>query len=218
MNIAVNTRFLLKDKLEGIGWFTYQTLKRITANHPEHQFYFFFDRPYNEAFIFSSNVHPIVLFPPARHPFLWYWWFEWAIPKALKKVKADIFLSTDGYLSLSTNIKTILVIHDLAFEYFPSYINTLASKFYRYFTPKYAKKANKIITVSNYSKNDIASRYRIDKTKIDVVFNGSDSSYKPLSIEEQLKIKQQYTKGKNYFLFVGAIHPRKKYIAIIKGI
>ena len=55
LKIAVNTRLLLEDKLEGIGWFTYETLKRITLKHPEHQFYFIFDRPYSDKFIFSKN-------------------------------------------------------------------------------------------------------------------------------------------------------------------
>ncbi len=61
MKIAINTRFLLKDKLEGIGWFTYETLKRMVKNHPEVEFHF----------IFGENVIPHVRFPPARHPLLW---------------------------------------------------------------------------------------------------------------------------------------------------
>ena len=77
MRIAVNTRFLLKGKLEGIGWFTNEIMKRIVVNHPEHEFFFFFDRPYDDAFLFAKNVTPIVLPPPARHPILWYIWFEW---------------------------------------------------------------------------------------------------------------------------------------------
>ncbi|MBU6205399.1 MAG: glycosyltransferase family 1 protein, partial [Bacteroidetes bacterium] len=101
MNIAVNTRFLLSNKLEGIGWFTYETLKRITRAHPEHQFHFLFDRPYHNEFIFSGNITPHILPPPARHPLLWYWWFEQSVPSVLKKIKADLFLSTDGFLSLS---------------------------------------------------------------------------------------------------------------------
>ena len=100
MKIAINTRFLLKDKLEGIGWFTYEAVKRMVLAHPEHEFHFLFDRKYAEEFIFAKNVTPHVLFPPARHPFLWYAWFEYAVPRALKKIKPDVFLSTDGYLSL----------------------------------------------------------------------------------------------------------------------
>jgi len=43
MIIAVNTRLLIQEKLEGIGWFTRETLSRITRDHPEHQFLFIFD-------------------------------------------------------------------------------------------------------------------------------------------------------------------------------
>ena len=56
MLIAVNTRFLIKDKLEGIGWFTYETMKRLTRNHPEHTFLFLFDRDWDPEFIFSDNI------------------------------------------------------------------------------------------------------------------------------------------------------------------
>ena len=55
MRIAVNTRFLLNAYLEGYGYFIYETLKRITAHHPEHEFIFIFDRPYDRRFIFSSR-------------------------------------------------------------------------------------------------------------------------------------------------------------------
>ena len=85
MNIAINTRLLLRNKLEGIGWFSFETLKRITLNHPEHTFYFIFDRAFDKQFIFSENVKPIVIGPPARHPFLYFLWFEMSIPKYLKK-------------------------------------------------------------------------------------------------------------------------------------
>ena len=119
MNIAINTRLLLHNRLEGIGWFTYETLKIITRSHPEHHFIFLFDRPFHEEFIFSDNITPVVLFPQSRHPFLWYWWFEFSVPAALKKHRADIFLSPDGYLSLCAKTPSLPVIHDLNFEHYP---------------------------------------------------------------------------------------------------
>ena len=104
MRIAVNTRFLLPNKLEGIGWFSYEVLKRWVAWHPEHEFIFIFDRKHDERFIFDKNVTPIVAFPPARHPFLFYLWFEWALPSVFAKQKADVFMSPDGFLSLRSKI------------------------------------------------------------------------------------------------------------------
>lgn len=209
MNIAVNTRLLIKDKLEGIGWFSYETLKRISKNHPEHSFYFIFDRPYNKEFIFSSNVHPIIAKPQARHPFLFYYWFEKSIPTILKKVKADIFISPDGYLSLQSKIKSVAVIHDINFMHYPEDFPLKFRLYYKYFFPKFAQKATRIATVSEYSKMDIVEQFGINKNNIDVVYNGSNNLYKPISEREKEETRKKYTNNKDYFLFVGALSPRK---------
>src|SRR5580693_5616766 len=119
MKIAVNTRLLLKNKMEGIGVHAYNVLKRITVNHPEHQFLFLFDRKHDEEFIFSSNITPVSLFPQARHPFLYYWWFEHSVARILNRVKPDVFYSPDGYLSLNTDVCSVPVMHDLNYEYYP---------------------------------------------------------------------------------------------------
>ena len=92
MRIAVNTRFLIPDRLEGIGWFTHEVSRRLVEAHPEHEFLFIFDRPFSQEFIFSSNVKGIQLPPPARHPLLWYFWFEWSIPILFRKYKPDVYL------------------------------------------------------------------------------------------------------------------------------
>src|SRR6056297_1014646 len=144
MRIAVNVRLLLKDKLEGIGWFTYENLKRITQAHPEHEFIFIFDRPYDKSFIFSNNIKPIVVSPPTRHPLLIMTWFELQIPRILKKYKADVFLSPDGFLSLQTEIPQIGVIHDINFAHRPQDIPGAFRKYYNYYFPRFAKKATRL--------------------------------------------------------------------------
>ncbi|MDA3952303.1 MAG: glycosyltransferase family 1 protein [Bacteroidales bacterium] len=209
MNIAVNTRVLLKNKLEGIGWFTYETLKRITTNHPEHKFYFIFDRPYNKEFIFADNIQPIVIGPKARHPVLYYYWFEKSIPNILKQINADLFISPDGFLSLNTSVKSIAVIHDISFIHNPKDFPFGLRSYYHYFFPRFAQKAKRIVTVSEYSKQDIAAKFKISPENIDVVYNGSNEIFKPLTIEETSRTKQQYTKGADFFIFVGALSPRK---------
>ncbi|MGZ4035838.1 MAG: glycosyltransferase family 4 protein [Bacteroidia bacterium] len=209
MEIVVNTRLLLKDKLEGIGWFSYETLKRITVEHPEHHFIFLFDRNFDPDFIFAENITPLILSPPARHPFLFYWWFEFSVANFLNKYKPDLFLSPDGYLSLKSGCKQLAVIHDISFEHYPKDVSWIVRKYYTHFFPKFARKATRIATVSEFSKNDIATQYKIDPTKIDVVYNGCNELYKPITEERKQKAKQIFSKNCDYFLFVGALHPRK---------
>src|SRR5688572_9698212 len=87
MRIAVNTRFLLPDNLEGYGYFLYESLRRITENHSEHEFIFIFDRPFDRRFVFNSNVKAVVTGPPARHPILWKLWYDISLPRIIKKYK-----------------------------------------------------------------------------------------------------------------------------------
>jgi glycosyltransferase involved in cell wall biosynthesis len=217
MIIAVNTRLLIQGKLEGIGWFTRETLSRITRDHREHQFLFIFDRPFADEFIFSENVIPIVLSPPTRHPFLWYIWFELQIPRILKKYKADLFFSPDGYLSLNTQINQLSVIHDINFAHRPKDLPWLKAKYYNHFFPRFARKAKRIVTVSFFSKEDINRTYKIDNDKIDVVYNGVNTMYTPTSENEKQEIRNKYADGSNYFLFVGSLHPRKNICGLLRA-
>ena len=209
MKIAVNTRLLLKDKLEGIGWFTFETLKRIVRQHPEHTFYFIFDRPYDESFVFAPNVVPVKVFPPARHPYLWYLYFEWGVTRLLKQLQPDLFLSTDGWLSLRTNMPTVDVIHDLNFEHYPEFIKPVVRRYYKRFFHRFAQKAARIATVSEYTRQDINKLYGVSLDKIDVVYNGSSSLYLPIDEDAKKSVKAEYSSGCDYFLFVGLIHQRK---------
>lgn len=217
MKIAVNTRLLLKGKLEGIGWFTLETLKRITRDHPEHEFIFIFDRPFNSDFIFSENVTPVVIGPPARHPFLFYLWFDFQIPKVLKKYKADLFLSPDGYISLRTRVPQLAVIHDINFVHRPGDFPWLVEKYYNHFFPKFAKIAKRIATVSFYSKEDITRSFKVDFDKIDVVYDGINPVFVPTSAEDKKTVHEKYTGGQPYFLFVGALHPRKNISGLLNA-
>lgn len=217
MKIAVNTRFLLKGKLEGIGRFTLEVLKKIAADHPEHDFYFFFDRPYDESFIFEKNITPVVLFPPARHPVLFYLWFEWSVSRALKKYQIDVFLSTDNFCSLSTRVPTVLVVHDVAYLHFPEQVSFTQRKYYRFFTPRFLRKASKIVAVSNYTKKDIVENFGTDFSKVSVACNGCDPIFQPISKEEKIKIQKQFSGESPYFVYVGAIHPRKNVANMIRA-
>lgn len=209
MRIAVNTRLFLHNKLDGIGWFGVETLKRITQNHPEHEFYFFFDRKPSEEFIFSSNIKPVVLHPQARHPLLWYLFFEYSITWALKKYKIDLFLSPDGWISLKTKVPTLTVIHDLNFEHYPNFLAKSHHWYMKYFFHRFAKYATRIATVSVFSKQDIVKTYNISPSKIDVVYNGSHANYHPYPEDVQNLIRNKYTGGKPYFIFIGTIIMRK---------
>ena len=200
-----------------MGWFSYQTLKRITTTYPNVHFVFLFDRPFDSEFLFSDNITPVIIGPQARHPFLYYAWFEFSVKNALNSLKPDLFLSPDGFLSLGAKCKQLPVIHDINFLHNPQDVKPLTRRYYNYFFPRFAKKAARIATVSEYSKKDIADNYKISNDKIDVVYNGINSDFKPASDEIKRQTKDKFSKGCDYFLFVGSLHPRKNITRLIEA-
>lgn len=208
-HIAVNTRLLLSHRLEGIGRFAYEVLSQMVQNNPEIQFSFFFDRKYDPAMVMGDNVTPYVLPPQARHPVLWHTWFHLMLPMKMQQIKPDLFFSPEFYLTGAKNIPQIPVFHDIAYEHYPKDIARFASWHCRKFSPKYAEKAAQILTVSEFSKQDIMTQYGTSADKISVVYNGASHGFRPVAEVEKEKIRAKYAGGNPYFHFVGTIQPRK---------
>jgi len=206
--IAVNTRLLIPNKLEGIGRFTHEIMLRLVEKHPEVDFVFYFDRTVPKLPRFS-NLEAKKIGPPARRTFLFDWWFNNSVRRQLKKDKVDLFLSPDGFLSLTTELPQIAVMHDLNFEHYPELLPPKIAAYYRDRFPKFAQKAERIATVSNYSKQDIVHTYGIAEDKIDIVYNGVSDEFQPSSSSTHKATKKKYTNGLDYFVYVGSIHPRK---------
>jgi glycosyltransferase involved in cell wall biosynthesis len=217
MKIAVVTRMLRKEKLEGFGVFTHEILSRLVKAHPEHEFLFIFDRKYDDDFIYERNVKPYVLFPRASHPKLLVFWYQFLLRRFLQKHKPDLLVSPDGGIPLKTNVKTLAVIHDLNFEHYPEDLPKGVRNYYQYYYRKIASRATRLVTVSEYSKADLQKVYGTDPAKTDVVYNGVGEQFKVLDEKIKEETRKQYASSMPYFLFVGSIHRRKNLPNMMKA-
>jgi glycosyltransferase involved in cell wall biosynthesis len=217
INIAVNCWVLRNKQLDGIGYFTVNTLQRMIKTHPEISFTLLCDTKFNEQYFEGDNVSIKRVFPPFRHPLLYVFFMELILPFILKSLKPDLFFSPDGYLSLMAGCKQVPVIHDLNFEHYPKQLPLKNRLYYLYFFKRFAKKAFRIATVSEYSKQDIVTRYQIDAKKVDVVYCGINSGFHPLTDVEKQEVKNKFSDGKPYFFFVGSLHPRKNMLRLIEA-
>jgi glycosyltransferase involved in cell wall biosynthesis len=104
------------------------------------------------------------------------------------------------------NKKLVVTLHDIAFITHPDSFSKVFRKYYQYIIPKVIKRANKIITVSNFTKFEILKYYPFAKNKIEVIYLGVDKKFRVLDIEKQ-----------NYILYVGSINKRKNFISVLKA-
>lgn len=217
LKIAVNTRFLMPGQLEGFGWYTHEIVRRMVAQHPEDEFVFLFDRPFDGQFVYGKNVTPVVLWPPARFAPQFYGWFEWAVPRALKKHKADVFFSPDAMCSLSAKTPTVMTCHDLVPLHFPEQIPLIHRHYLLHFLPKHLRRAERILTVSEYVRRDIFQTCDIPLEKVSTVHNGCREVFVPIQDFEKQRIRNEHAAGQEFFFYTGAIHPRKNIPRLIRA-
>ena len=218
MRIAVNTIFLQKDQLEGYGYFVQEVCRRWVLQHPEHEFIFLFDREYDPSFIFSANVKAVVVKPKARHALSFKWWYDVKLPVVLRSVKADVVLQPYGFCSSTSHVPQLLMVHDLAFIHHPQFIPKHHLWYYKLFTGSFIRTAKRMATVSAFSKQDIIQHYKTAADKIDVVYSAAKPVFQPIhSFEKTQSVKDRFADGREYFLFVGGIHPRKNLFTLLKA-
>jgi glycosyltransferase involved in cell wall biosynthesis len=217
MKIAINCWVLRNKQLDGIGYFSVNTFQRIIAAHPEVEFVMLCDKNFNEPYFDGKNVVIKKVFPPFRHPILYFCWMEFILPFVLKIIKPDLFVSAEGFLSLSSNCKQLSIIYDLNFEHFPENLSFKNRVYYRTFFKRFAKKAIRIATISEYSKKDIVDLYKINSDKIDNVSCGINGSFEVLNDTQKNATKEKYAAGKDYFFFVGSMHPRKNVKRLVQA-
>lgn len=218
MHVAVNTRLMQHGPLDGIGRFSFEILRRLAAGSPDDRFTLLFDRKFDPRYLTSPNMQGKAVPPPTRLPFLMDIFFEVSLPIVLKNLRPDVFFSPDGWVSLSTKTPTVQVVHDLNFIHMPEHLPPMWRKYYLKKFPLFIRRADHIITVSEFSKRDLVDRLHVPEEKISVVYNDTAEGFRPAKDEAEVnRIRNAHANGNPYFLFVGLIHPRKNIVGLMEA-
>jgi glycosyltransferase involved in cell wall biosynthesis len=146
-------------------------------------------------------------------------WTFFILPKAAKQLKLDVLhVQYITPLWLSSKIKLITTVADVSFKAFPQLINKLDLFFLNIFIPLSLKKADKIIAVSKFTKNEIKRFYKIKSDKIKVIYNGGGETriYNQKNLDKN-KILNKIGIKKPYLFYIGTHQPRKDLPTLIEA-
>lgn len=149
-------------------------------------------------------------------------WTRLALPFYLFTVrsKPDLIFSPTHYIPRFSPVKRIVTIFDLAFLHFPE--SFLKKDLWQLtnWTKFSVENADHIVTISNFSKQDITQEYGIDKKKITVAYPGfDDQMYQQIKdVNKIQKIQKKYKTGQNYIIYIGTIQPRKNLIRLMEAV
>jgi len=226
MKIGIDARCLSKGRHTGVEEYTVNLLENIFKEDKHNKFVLFFNAFKKSHYNFDwIKKYPNVKLKTFRYPnkllnFL-FWYLRW--PKADKMIGGVdyFFMPNMNFIALSKGTKFILTVHDLSFEYFPETFSWKRRLWHYWFVNLkiLAKKANKIIAISESTKNDLMDLYKIPEKNIKVIYNGISEKFRIIDRNnpELLSVKEKYGLPFNFILFLGTFEPRKNIIGIIKS-
>lgn len=145
MIIAVNTRILSGDAVT--ARFLLDSFIAVAAQNPSQQFVFIAEKEL--AVTDLDNVKTLVVKQQSNNPLLWKLWYNYQLPSALRKIKANVLVSLDGSCSLRTKLPQCLVVNDIEFLHHPEWYQKKYSSFARSNTAACLQKATSVISFLN---------------------------------------------------------------------
>ena len=217
MNIAVNTRQSKGDEAKGRADLILNYFSFLAKKYPQHHFIYIFDQAFDQKFISSENIIPVIVGPEARTPLRLQYWFNYKVPAVLRKYKVDVFVSLDGICSLRTKVPQCLLMNDLSFIHFPQFYSKSMLRFYKKFTPQFLAKGKIISITSESVKEEIIKQYNVDGDNIRLAYRSAAPIFQPIDEKEKEIVKEKYTEGKEYFLYAGSVDAGKNLINLLKA-
>jgi len=148
-------------------------------------------------------------------------WTFYSLPKFLKKNAVDIY-ETEYIVPffLKKSIKIVTIIHDISFKINPNWVTRKDSLILNRFIPPSIKRADAIMAVSNFTKEEIIREYRCPAEKISVAYPAVDTRYFHSSLsqkEAKTEVKKILGGSFPFLLHVSSLQPRKNVPLVISA-
>jgi glycosyltransferase involved in cell wall biosynthesis len=195
----------------GIGYYVYHLLESLTRIDSQSE-YILFKTTQNEPeapipFLTRANVRVI---------FASKWLQKWRCGKE----RVDLYHGTNFRLRGRGKKGNVVTIHDLAFKHYPHFLKKKYGQSLSFLKTKWGvQRADRIIAVSKHTAGDVVNYFKVERTKVRVIYHGVDDSFRPdVPLKSILQVKKKYgILAPQYILWVGTIEPRKNLSSLIQA-
>ncbi len=210
----------LFNNFTGLGNYSRTLVKNFAEHYPENPLFLYTPgvKVHAETQFFLSNPQFQVVQPGTwDRPF----WRSLGVKKTLTKNKIDIYHGLSHEIPFGIDklpLKTVVTIHDLVFKKYPGYYSTFDRKMYDWKFRYACEHADRIIAISESTREDIIDYYDIAPEKIEVIYQSCHDSFKQdLSDRTIAQVLQKYRLPETFMLFVGSIIPRKNLLKVVQA-
>ena len=218
MRIGIDARSMYVKLGRGLKSHCYNLITSLKDIDRTNEYFLF----YNTSEIDQNTLQLTTNFIPYQFSYLggnrWFLWEQLGLPAQLRRLKIDVFHATANTVPVLGSQNTVLTLHDtLMFEEDAEHYRGTTGFYIHQIQPILYKRVRKIITCSEYSKKRIMTLFNIEDSKINVIYNGISSYYKPISLDIVESIKRKFNIAGNYIFSIGSSAKRKNVFTLIEG-
>lgn len=214
----------------GLGNYSRTLIETLTTHFPENEYHLFTPKLNENPRVTKVTAHPSVKvhLPNGLQKKTSALWRSYAIKKDIQKSGIQIFHGLSHELPLSLkSVRTVVTMHDLIHERYPEFYPFIDRKVYSYKFKKACQQADIVVAISEQTKRDIIDFYKIEPSKIQVIYQSCDpifyknpiySMLAPRLLGEGGIILKKYNLPANFMLYVGTINERKNLLGLVQAL
>ena len=209
MRIGIEAQRIFRTNKHGMDYVVLQEIREIQQMDKENEYYVFVKPGEDRCVESTDNVHVVEVDCPS-YPL----WEQWALPRAAKKAKVDILHCTSNTAPIWCDIPLVLTLHDIIFleprdKQNKSLYQYMGWLYRRLDVPRILDKCRRIITVSDFEKENIIAKLDIPRERMAMIYNGYNDWFRPIDKCELPPIINQQLTANDYFFFLGNTDPKK---------
>lgn len=215
MKIGIDSRPAYWYRGTGIGTYTYELIYSLSKFEKD-KFLIYAPKDTNSMSYINKNLHYSYINQQSSHIF----WEDVNIPINIENENIHIYHTPQNGIGIpfKKDCKNIITLHDIIPSRMPETVSDCYMNIYKKEMPKILEKTDGIITVSNFSKNDIIKEFNFPADKIFVTHLANEHIYKKMNRENCKNIlKDKYSISEDYILYVGGFSPRKNILGLINA-
>ncbi len=207
MRIGIEAQRVFRTNKHGMDYVVLQEIKELQKMDTMNEYFVFVAPGEDRCLKDSKNVH-IIEIGGGFYPL----WEQVTLPRAVKELNLDMLHCTSNTAPLFCKIPLILTLHDIIFleprdKQNKSLYQNMGWFYRRMVVPRILKKCKRIITVSNFEKNNIMTKLGIPEERMAMIYNGYNEWFSPVA--DTKMIYKKYINTEGYFFFLGNTDPKK---------
>jgi len=221
MNIGFDAKRFFHNNT-GLGNYSRTLVNGLMQSYPQPQ-YFLFNPMSSKSFQKppGSNVHEILPRRFLAKKFPAFWRSSW-VTKDLERLNIRLYHGLSHEIPMgiqATSVKSVVTMHDLIFERYPEQYKKLDVEIYRRKFHYACEHANRVIAISQQTKNDLVSLYKTDPSKIDICYQSCNPAYARVAGDvEKEHLRLILRLPEQFFLYVGSVIERKNLLSICEAL